>query len=276
MPDKRRRDGRNQKGERHHSTDHDKSITKPPENLVCMIPTPLPVCILPDSECEKRCIEESRIQKAQLRTARQLNLITLLGVIGGFLSLGLIYLQIKRSDEATVLANRAWIAPVGADIPLLFNKSGDLFGGPVHFSFKYKNIGKQPAFDFTVGKMFSDTISGVPILHPGEELPVKKVDTCSDPVVGNQPIWPSDQPGEFVFDLEDQNFINDFPAIVNSKKTLYFEGCYTYRTFNIVHHSAFCYYLRLIGDHPPGEYKEGDKIQTLFVVCPNKFANRAD
>lgn len=198
---------------------------------------------------------ERRFWERQIRVAKWLNRITGGAAVVGLIGLGFVYLGIIHSDEATIEANRAWLAPTG----IWHNKQeAYVVGQPINYMILFRNIGKSPAIrlnwniengyvqvadriidvskttfsqdDMCIGMDASDE-SGVvwpdptqPTYTASEGFPLPSLPVQSD-------------------ELKRGPKIKVTQAMIDGTEAFYVRGCIAYSTITIVGKSSFCFYL---------------------------------
>jgi hypothetical protein len=96
--------------------------------------------IRPPSAEHEHHAAERRFWERQLSTARWLNFITAGGGAVALVGLLFLYLSIADAEDATMRANRAWLAPS------FMMLNGPLeSGGPADVAIHVQNVGREPA-----------------------------------------------------------------------------------------------------------------------------------
>jgi hypothetical protein len=93
---------------------------------------------------EQHKIAERSFWKRQSRSAKYLNIITLVAALVGLMSLYFIRQQLIDAKEATIRANRAWLL---LDEPLIFAGESPSGIETIDPTINIYNIGKKPASD---------------------------------------------------------------------------------------------------------------------------------
>ncbi|MDR3537202.1 MAG: hypothetical protein P4L71_11945 [Acetobacteraceae bacterium] len=179
----------------------------------------------------------------QIRVAKWLNGITLGSAIVALLGLIALYLSISDADDATVQANRAWLAPGF----LTLNEPVE--SGAIVVRLHVQDTGHQPAIGmrsrikYYTADYIPEGLGGLEAYNAIKDLNATCVgldpDRDQGPVVypGDTKVWIINEDN----DSEAKARAQDVAA---RRKTLVVEGCIAYLTFGQRHTSAFRFFLR--------------------------------
>jgi hypothetical protein len=144
----------------------------------------------------------------------------------------------KLSRESMIASSRAWVGPRNAKI-----EGAIEIGKPVEFEIEYVNSGKEPALDFIyrvepfTATQDEDT-SGVVIRRIGEYFEAcQRIDALPQGGV----VFPSlgfsanNLTAKTTSDIITQ-------SLLDGDVNLIVQGCFLYKSFNVIRHSYFCYY----------------------------------
>jgi hypothetical protein len=181
-----------------------------------------------------------------------------------------VYEPIRRQADIArdeYIANqRAWIGPTSVTITNLTTNQ------PIKADVRYINSGRHPAgADFTVfGRRFqkSDWMSGYGCFAL---ITIKDFCMSREDFVAVSVTWPNTGGGEYNIqyppisppDIGEEPITFDAP-VQNGDEIAAFVGCFTYRTIEEVHHTAFCYFAQ------PGDVK----VSVPLSIC--RCGNGAD
>ncbi len=147
--------------------------------------------------------------------------------------------QAKNSDRALVLAQRAWVGPTIARI-----EDSPEIGKPLKIAIQYANSGREPALNFVyAGDVFvataADEANG--ILSAKVEAYFKGCKTATT-LRSGQVVFPTvaNTANNLGLTTKDE-FVDQ--AIIDGEKTIVVDGCFIYKSFDIVRHSYFCFYF---------------------------------
>jgi hypothetical protein len=129
----------------HGGSGNPKSVTNPPEKLMCKIPNPISVRLEENAKSNERYGEEKDARNAQLRTAQRLNQITIIAAAIAASYAGITYLQWHDANRSFLQDERAWLKgrSIG-DVPQLDASK------PYSMPFTITNIGKTSARDVVI------------------------------------------------------------------------------------------------------------------------------
>lgn len=146
--------------------------------------------------------------------------------------------QSEKSEQALVLAQRAWVGPTIAKIVGTAE-----IGKPLKITIQYANSGREPALNFIyAADVFSATAS-----DETNGVITAKVNAafkgCKDAT--------SLRPGQVVFPAvansantlsitTNDKFVDE--ATINGEKTIVIDGCFVYKSFDVIRHSYFCFF----------------------------------
>jgi hypothetical protein len=208
-------------------------------------------------------IQQFAIAKAQVRVAQRLNCLTGIGGFFAFVAALGVCWSVLEAREATIDANRAWIASIEARLghPL---RIGD---DKVAISVSVLNTGHSPALD----TVYSAIVDAAPDGHISD----KRVCSSTIPKEGQAALFPSDHlGGDLSFSaqfVKDKNAVADVMA---ARQILYVMGCSAYRTMGQTHHTGFCFYLQPELGPQTGQAVAKPVNEWVFKKCP--IANTAD
>jgi hypothetical protein len=169
-----------------------------------------------------------------------ITLFTLLLVVVG----GLQYCTLEKTDDTLKLQQRAWLAPIGANL----TKNPEKDGG-IAFAVLFTNSGREPATGVKVQIKNSAIDSYDPKFTNMADINVPKNDTCDGlmPDPGRTVIPPTGIGIGFGVTENsihgDPRFVAD-ERIINGSKFYVVRGCAAYLTQNRVRYSSFCYILQ--------------------------------
>jgi hypothetical protein len=145
--------------------------------------------------------------------------------------------QAYLSRQTLIGDQRAWLAPSVAKM-VLAEKPYTL-----RFSVFWENVGKGPALDTTV-TWDRNALPKDQFVKWQQNGTLETNKTCNGvkPRVTAPVSYPSTQLGSFK-EFEITASLPAFQAMNAGEDIFYVNGCLTYRTFNEIHHSAFCFFL---------------------------------
>jgi hypothetical protein len=186
--------------------------------------------------------KEEAFWERQLRASKLLNVITATGTVAACGGLIILYATLQESHDATVEANRAWIA-----VPFVSHEPLQR-GQPVRLQARIVNVGREPA----LGGVWRFNIYAapyIPELAGNTRSPDLGQNTmCSSlvPVKGNN--------GMAVFPVADNKYWipyasnpdrqSSVDAAIDQAESLILDGCFAYWAGNSAHHTAFRFFLR--------------------------------
>lgn len=146
----------------------------------------------------------------------------------------------KVSRENMIAAERAWVGPRNAKI------DGNIeVGKPFEIVVEYANSGREPALDFiytldAFPEPAEDETNGVALAKLRAYLKgCQTIQTLSS----GQVVFPSTGFSSYNLTTPISAEIADQP-LVNGDTTLIVQGCFLYKSFNIIRHSYFCYFYK--------------------------------
>jgi hypothetical protein len=147
-------------------------------------------------------------------------------------------------NNSYVSASRAWIAPINLTLDRPVKEKEQ-----ISFTLTYLSLGQQPALNLSHKSKSSwvDPLAeniGWDTLKGGENKVCDEIKS----VDGMPTTYPSPNA---LGDTSLTPFKAD-AALVSGTNVLIVQGCFLYRTFDAIHHSAYCYYL-----HPAPYWKFG-------------------
>jgi hypothetical protein len=147
---------------------------------------------------------------------------------------------IYEGENALQLTQRAWLTPVGAQLTSKIENNK-----PSHFLVFVQNSGREPARDvsfiidnLTIGRF--DPVNGtmdsveIPNSRKCDKVPAIKGKTIVTPAVQTG-LGLDSAHGEPPFYANEQ--------ILGASKYYVVRGCIAYNTYDVTHHTAFCYVL---------------------------------
>lgn len=159
----------------------------------------------------------------------------------------------NTASETLIAANRAWIAI--RDVVL----EADLdVGKPAKFIVRYENVGKHPALNVATN-LKTMPIESTRIEQGSRTFPVGQNLSCDGFVnkEGAAVAYPSTTHYYFA------NSETEFPIdqeTRNGSRTFYIHGCVVYDSFDYVHSSWFCFYLK-------PHFGENAPVRRGFGIC---------
>jgi hypothetical protein len=166
---------------------------------------------------------------------------------------------VEVSRESLVAAGRAWVGP------RLAKMTGPLeIGKPVELSIEYANTGREPALDFVYS---TETFSSSDAEEKRGATFAKTLialEACKarDSIKGGQVAFPSTGFSSYNLTVTTPNQPID-QEIIDGQKTLFIQGCFLYRSFNIIRHSYFCYFYRA----------KNTKLENLNICSAGHYAD---
>jgi hypothetical protein len=147
---------------------------------------------------------------------------------------------VEVSKESLIVGGRAWVGPRSAKIT-----SPIEIGKPIEVAIDYANTGREPALDFsyTVDAFLSSEAEekrGTSFARVS--LALNECRSRED-LSSGQVVFPST--GFSAYNLTvspPQQLVT--PGMIDGEKTLIVQGCFLYKSFNVVRHSYFCYFYR--------------------------------
>jgi len=146
----------------------------------------------------------------------------------------------KVSRENMIAAERAWIGPRNAKIEGTIE-----VGKPFEIIVEYANSGREPELDFiytldAFQETAEDETNGVALAKIRAYL---KGCQAIQSLSGGQVVFPSTGFSSYNLSTAINAEIVD-QALVNGDATLIVQGCFLYKSFNIIRHSYFCYFYK--------------------------------
>jgi hypothetical protein len=182
------------------------------------------------SEYERR--KEERGPKKQ-KWVRREQIIPLFALLISSITALVSFFGFELNRSAVLATNRAMIAPVAGRWT-----STPISGAPFGLTLIYQNIGKEPARRLT----YYQEAAAVPMKSGAFEVPAD--DACKK-VVGNagSTVFPlSSNP--LTLGLPPQKDHPLVPTVESREAVLVWRGCFKYLTYDQVHSTSFCYWLR--------------------------------
>jgi hypothetical protein len=165
------------------------------------------------------------------------------------------------SEKAMVQAQRAWVVPTSASFA-----SEPAVGKPLGIVVAYQNNGHDPAIGFVSRVEPFSVVTG----EQGDKASSAKIQSgikaCGDIKKwdGGNVVFPTTAVPAGTYRLGTEikaDFVDE--SIVKGDKIIVVQGCLSYRTFDVPHHTFFCYF-----------YKQGtSKIANLNVCISGHFAD---
>lgn len=208
-------------------------------------------------------IQQFAIAKAQIRVAQRLNWLTGIAAVFAFVAAVAVWRSVLEAREATIDANRAWIAPIDASLEHPLSKDDD----KVMVSVSVLNTGHSPALD----TVYSAIIDAAPDGHISDKRPC----ASTIPKKGQAALFPSDHlGGALSFSAQFPTDKNPIADVMAARQILYVMGCSAYRTMGQTHHTGFCFYLQPELGPSTGQAVAKPVNEWVFKKCP--IANAAD
>jgi hypothetical protein len=213
---------------------------------------------------------EAGFWRRQIRAAWWLNGITLAAAIIAITTVVVLVFTLRDAREATVEANRAWVAPRSAYLRRAFV----LNDHPV-FRVTYDNIGKQPALNTETWWRVSIVDANLLVRSLTEpnlaESAFGRNPACDGRTTrkGAEIIWPSQKPETYsnsYVEKPDDPIITQ--EVMDGRGAVVVQGCFLYETLHEIHKSAYCFWFRQV---PPPYMLT---TATGAIICPT--GNDAD
>jgi hypothetical protein len=147
--------------------------------------------------------------------------------------------EVEVSRESLIAAGRAWVGPRAAKIT-----SAIEIGKPIELSIEYANTGREPALDFAYSTDYfisSDAEEQRGTTFAKTTLAMQNC-RAKDDLKQGQVVFPSTGFSAYNLSLTIDKAMDQ--ETIDGQKTLLVQGCFLYRTFNVVRHSYFCYFYR--------------------------------
>jgi hypothetical protein len=148
-------------------------------------------------------------------------------------------LQSNNSDRALILAQRAWVGPTIAAI-----EAAPEIGKPLKISIQYANSGREPALNFIyAGDVFAataaDEANGVITAKVNAAF---KGCAAATTLRSGQVVFPTvaNTTNNLGLTTNDE-FVDQ--AIMDGEKTIIVDGCFVYKSFDVIRHSYFCFFF---------------------------------
>ena len=179
--------------------------------------------------------DEAVFRREQISAARWLNGITFWAAIVALGGLVVLFFTLRDNDSAMVAANRAWIAPISANL-----------SNPIqNFVVIYKNTGREPALNLTGQQEPASTVP----LPQGKEIwrdvfakyPLDN-SLCDRTVPDTDIAVYPDTTNEYQIPITSNPTFTD--GTINAQHALRLHGCFAYRspiTKKLVHKSEYCF-----------------------------------
>ncbi len=147
---------------------------------------------------------------------------------------------VEVSKESLIVGGRAWVGPHTAKIT-----SPIEIGKPIELAIEYANTGREPALDFsyTVDTFLSSEAEekrGTSLARVS--LALNECRSRED-VSGGQVVFPSTGFSSYNLTITPQQQPVT-QEMIDGEKTLIIQGCFLYKSFNVIRHSYFCYFYR--------------------------------
>jgi hypothetical protein len=170
--------------------------------------------------------------------------------------------ETRRSLE---LSQRAWVSPAGAQLTTQTLEKNT----PLRFDVSFVNSGREPAIDLNFKTLNSTIDAYDPLTTDMRTIAVPENTSCEAlmPAKGRAVFAPLQTSAyHYQFDsLNGEPPLNVDDNILDDKKFYVVRGCVAYVTFQVVHHSVFCYILT------PFLVNNGQSKVRLFESCPHGF-----
>lgn len=171
---------------------------------------------------------------------------------------------VRDAKRATIEANRAWIAPRS----VYLNRPLEM-GKPVSYRLTYDNTGKSPALDINQSDRITFVSSSVfaDMNQETVEAAMNTIPECNvpTPASGKRAAFPFGEEEYKVIPLVVDPLVNE--DVLSGKLAVVIEGCFTYRTFDEVHHTSYCF---VFGQRDGKPFP----VDAQATICPVR--NRAD
>jgi hypothetical protein len=149
-----------------------------------------------------------------------------------------------------VAAQRAWVGPFDAHL------DGKLaVGGDIDVMVNYVNTGREPAlsFNYTTDQFVATVKEGVS--DEGTKRVGDNLQKClaTDPVAATaatQVVYPTLSGSGFGQLRATIHGLDVDGDVLSGTKTILVPGCFTYRTFGQIRHSAFCFFFQATKTKP--------------------------
>lgn len=148
--------------------------------------------------------------------------------------------QADSSDKAVIQAQRAWLGTTSAKL------EGTLEAGkPIEVAIAYTNTGREPAINFVYSvepfvSSDDEERRGTSFARISVALGNCRSAAASS---GGQVVFPSTGFNAYTLTVKPADQTLD-QEVIDGKKTLIVQGCFLYRSFDVVRHSYFCYFYR--------------------------------
>jgi hypothetical protein len=147
--------------------------------------------------------------------------------------------QVESSERAMIQAQRAWVGPTLAKI-----ETAPEIGKPLRVLIQYANSGKEPALNF----IYTGDILTVTAADEVNNISSAKVEAffkgCREAtnLRAGQVVFPTVgiAEGGTMSITSKEDFV-DAP-LLDGEKTAIAQGCFLYKSFNIVRHTYFCFF----------------------------------
>lgn len=175
-----------------------------------------------------------------------------LTIIGLFVAAGFAFWQwreLRSTDhtlrETLVASNRAWISPQTVRL----TSDVEIGSRAASIQIIYENVGRFPALDFSHAETGGARL--VPVgFRDWEGLDFGDNQTCKGltPRKGGPTIYPSQHfGGELSYAVApdpDKNPAAVIQELLNGRRLLWMQGCFSYLAFDSPRYSTFCFYLQ--------------------------------
>jgi hypothetical protein len=145
----------------------------------------------------------------------------------------------KLNRDALIASSRAWVGPTIAK-----TESSPESGKPLIISVQYANTGREPALNFVYAV---DVFTATKVDEDNGVLTAKveayfKGCRAATTLRSGQVVFPTvaNTTTNLNFTTVD-SFVDQ--AILDGEKTIIIDGCFVYKSFEVVRHSYFCYYF---------------------------------
>jgi hypothetical protein len=148
--------------------------------------------------------------------------------------------QVENSEKAVVQAQRAWVGPIIAKI-----EAAPEIGKPLRVLVQYANSGREPALNF----IYAGDVFAVTPEEEGNNVSAAKVEAffkgCREATNfrAGQAVFPtlgSTEGGSMSFTTKEE-FVDQ--PLIEGEKTLIAQGCFIYKSFNVIRHTYFCFFF---------------------------------
>lgn len=173
------------------------------------------------------------------------------------------YQALEKTDhtlnKTLIASSRAWVGPRNAKF-----EADPMAKTPIDATVEYQNVGKEPALNFSnLADFFAATIQEDKDGIVDTKL-TAYLNGCLKYAPGSagSVVYPSTGFSSYFLIAKSQpNLVDD--AVIKGEKLIFVQGCFAYKTFDILRHTYFCYF-----------YKQGQtKPQNLNICSTGHYAD---